>query len=768
MTVGALPWFRVYRVHLFLLLLLSTLALAQSGGVSVSRQLKNIPRAKSTTSDPEQVLYSFQGGNDGADPSGGLIFDSEGNLYGTTQWGGGGPCSGEPAPNGVYSGCGTVFKLSPNGSGGWTETVLYRFQGGTDGIQPSSGLIFDQTGNLYGTTASGGGPSSCCGTVFELSPNGNGGWTEAVLYVFGTNGGSSDGANPQGVIFDKAGNLYGTTSQGGNGVCSHDGFASCGTVFELSPKSAGGWTETIIYKFPSGDSEGYVPNPGLIFDQAGNLYGMTSLGGAGTCEGAGGCGVAFELSPSAGGSWIEMLLYSFQGGSDGDTPLAGLISDQTGNLYGTTSSGGTCAFDPIDGCGTAFKLSPNGSGGWTETILHNFQGSDGARPFDVLIFDKSGNLYSTTGNGGKGNCPLYNGCGTVFELSPTGAGAWAETLLYSFQAGNDGEGANEPTGGVIFDQAGNLYGTTQLGGGTGCGGSGCGVAFEVIKAPGATLSPASISFGNQTPGSASSPQAVTLTNTGRLPLVITLIQITGTNSSDFAQTNTCPASLPQNDSCDINVTFTPTAGGNRSAQLQATDNAPGSQQSIVLTGTGSDFSLAASPAQTTVTPGQAANYTLTVSPVNGFAQKVALSCSGAPPQSTCTISPSSVALDGTGSASASVAVVTSGPSAVLGRPAAFPPPGDSRFALWLAFSGLPGLVVLRTSLCRRRDKAVLGLLLVFVLFVVIGLPGCGGGNGSSGGTTGTPAGTYNLTVTGTFSSGPANLVHSTNFTVVVQ
>jgi len=204
-----------------------------SGGHSRRRNAEAVVQ-----NGPEQVLYAFQGGNDGAYP-GGLIFDSSGNLYGETSYGGAGMCT----QNGYPPGCGTVFELSPNGNGGWTKAILYSFQGGSDGEYPSLGLIFDQAGNLYGTTAQGGGNTSCtngCGTVFELSPNGNGGWTETLLYIFGTNGGASDGAYPEGVIFDKSGNLYGSTEGGGNWGCDHDGYSPCGTIFELTPNGSGG------------------------------------------------------------------------------------------------------------------------------------------------------------------------------------------------------------------------------------------------------------------------------------------------------------------------------------------------------------------------------------------------------------------------------------------------------------------------------------------------------------------------------------------------
>jgi uncharacterized repeat protein (TIGR03803 family) len=814
---------------------------------------------------PETVLYTFQGGSDGGNPNGNLIFDSSGNLYGVTEFGGGGSCS----TNGG-TGCGTVFELSPNGSGGWTETILYSFQGGNDGAQPSAGLIFDQVGNLYGTTLAGGSHSS--GTAFEVSPNGSGGWTESVLYSFGTNGGADDGEQPEGLVFDKSGNLYGPTLAGGNTLCDHDQAQSCGTVFELTPNGSGGWTETVIYTFPSGGAPGYAPNPGLIFDQSGNLYGTAQDGGAYDCMGSGGCGTVFEISPNGGGSWTGNLLYSFQGGSDGQFPLAGVTFDQSGNLYGTSLAGSGCnGF----GCGTVFELSPNGSGGWTKTILYTFESSssDGENPMAELIFDQGGNLYSTTSRGGGGDCFSNTGCGTVFELSPNGSGGWAETILYSFQGGADGDEANEPHSGVTFDQSGHLYGTTSAGGGTGCvNGYGCGVAFEISREPFAKLAPASMAFGNETVGITSSPQVATLTNIGNLPFNISSIQIGGANSSDFAQTNNCPSSLVANSSCTINVTFTPTAlgsdsaslvvtdtapggtqtvaltgtgasfmvtitpssvtfpgqyvgtsglnqnvqlknngpgpltigsvvaspssdfsqlsacgnslavgascsigvffdpstSGTRNGTLTITDNAPGSPQVVPLTGTGEDFSMSPTVPNQTVAPGQTASYSLTVMPEGGFKQTVQLSCSGAPTMSTCSVSPAAATLNGSTAQTVTVTVTTAGASAGLVVPGSVPP-SVSAHSLWLPLSGALGLVGFVLPMRKRRFRrrgALFGLTLLCLLAVSM-MPGCGGGTSSSGGS-GTPAGTYNLTVTGSFTSGSSTLTHVAKLDLVVQ
>ena len=326
------------------------------------------------------------------------------------------------------------------------EKVLYNFGNGTDGVAPQAGLVMDAAGNLYGTTYNGG--TYNYGTVFELTPAAGGGWTEMVLHNFNNDG--VDGAYPHaGLIFDAAGNLYGTTHSGGthNASCSND----CGTVFELTPSAGGTWTEKVLYDFYSIRTDGAFPASSLIFDGAGNLYGTTIFGGA---SGAGN-GTVFELTPAAGGTWTEQVLHSFGSGTDGAYPYAGLIFDGAGNLYGTTSGGGTAH-------GTLFELTPAGGGTWTEQVLHNFgNGTDGAEPLASLIFDGAGNLYGTTSYGGS-----YGG-GTVFRFNAQG-----EVLLYSF-SGTDGE---RPVAELILDGGGNLYGTTSGG-----GSEGEGTVFEITN-----------------------------------------------------------------------------------------------------------------------------------------------------------------------------------------------------------------------------------------------------------------------------------------------
>ena len=315
-------------------------------------------------------------------------------------------------------------------------TVLYNFGGDQNGGSGGSSLIRDAAGNLYG--AGGGGIYLCgiypCGTVYELSPAEGGGWTQTVLYNFGN---GTDESGPKGLVMDPAGNLYGVTISGG--------LYGGGVAFELSPSAGGGWTETVLYNFSSGSEFGYA-SYSLWRDAAGNLYGTMTEGG--TYDE----GMVFELSPSGGGAWTETVLWSFGNGSDGKFPESGVIMDTAGNIYGTTLQGGNYC----SACGIVYELSPSQGGNWSETVVHNFNGSDGSEPWDSLILDPAGNLYGTTGEGGA-----YSE-GTVFELSPSAGGGWIETVLHSFQFdGHDGYGSVAP---LILDTTGNLFGTTMSGG----------------------------------------------------------------------------------------------------------------------------------------------------------------------------------------------------------------------------------------------------------------------------------------------------------------
>jgi uncharacterized repeat protein (TIGR03803 family) len=370
----------------------------------------------------ETVLYSFTGPPDGEQPLDSLIVDARGNLYGTTNGGGF-----------EHACCGTVFKVTPAGA----EKVLYTFTLGADGANPeTAGVVLDKQGNLYGTTVLGG--TGCrgsgCGVVFELTAAGK----EKVLYRFRHQGyqGSANG-----LILDAGGNLYGTTASGGAG--------GWGTVFEVTPPHS----KIVLYNFTNG-ADGGNPQSGLILDAEGNLYGTTSQGGVY------GYGTVFELSATG----TETVLYSFTGGADGGFPLAGLVRDANGNLYGTTYEGGAYGFGDM-GYGTVFELSQAGK----ETVLYSFTGgADGGNPQGGLVRDKQGNLYGTTVGGGVPGCVVDMGCGVVFEVAADGT----EQSLYGFTGGADG--AN-PIAGLVLDKKGNLYGTTELG-----GASGFGTVFKVV------------------------------------------------------------------------------------------------------------------------------------------------------------------------------------------------------------------------------------------------------------------------------------------------
>ncbi len=361
-----------------------------------------------------QVLYAFTGGADGGQPYSGVTIRG-GNLFGTTHTGNQGTNWGQ------------VYELQYNGSN-YTFADLSLFDGALE-----APAVFGPNGTIYSTS-----PNNLTiyhhGYVLNVSPPAGiicfevlCEWTPTPLYGFS---GGADGSTPDfgALIFDHAGNMYGATSAGGSGN---------GVVYEMVG-SGTNWTEHAIYSF-AGSPDGAVPYSGVIFDNAGNLYGTTTAGGAS------GNGTVYELSPSGGG-WTERVLYSFTGGSDGSYPTSGLIFDAAGNLYGSTNVGGA------GGGGTVFELSPSG-GSWTYSLLHSFTGGANCGPWSSLTL-QAGNLYGAT------VCDGASSAGSVFELSPSGNN-WIYSSLYDFTGGNDGK---FPYGSVSFDATGNIYGTTLRGG----------------------------------------------------------------------------------------------------------------------------------------------------------------------------------------------------------------------------------------------------------------------------------------------------------------
>jgi uncharacterized repeat protein (TIGR03803 family) len=388
----------------------------------------------------ETVLYRFCSQRycaDGTTPAATLSLDGQGNLYGAAAGG-----------NSKFY-AGVVFQVSASGA----ESLVYDFSAINQGVAPNGALARDANGDFYGTTAGGGNDKGkCkkyygCGLVYKLS-----GGVEQVLYAFK---GASDGLEPNGgPVLDASGNIYGTTyrSVGGKGLGS-------GIVFKVSPDG----NETVLHQFGSSRGDGKKPTSGLLIDAKGNLYGTASEGGVKGQYGPGlnctdGCGVVYEISAAG----QEKILYAFKGSQSGDgaAPFASLILDKQGNLYGTTYAGGKYGF------GTIFKLTPGGQ----ETVLYNFSGIPNAgNPVGRLLMDAQGNLFGSTSYGGRFDS------GTVFELSASGK----ESVLYSFTGGADGA---YPFDGLVMDGAGDLFGTTELGGNFGASCPlGCGVVFKVGK-----------------------------------------------------------------------------------------------------------------------------------------------------------------------------------------------------------------------------------------------------------------------------------------------
>jgi uncharacterized repeat protein (TIGR03803 family) len=384
------------------------------------------------------VLHSFAGAEDGANPVAGLTLDSAGNLYGDTSAGG-------------RRGYGTIFQLARSLSG-WRFSLLYTFLGlsnrSNDGAVPYARLAFGPDGALYGTTHSGGDGEGCrqlhgCGTVFRVKPWPGqipGPWQETVLHQFGTD----DGSNPDrgDVVFDAAGNLYGTTRNGGA--------SGEGTVFDLS-RTGDSWTESVLHSF-AGAPDGSAPLCGPAFDRSGNLYGTTIAGGNGW-------GTVYRLSNSAGG-WTENILHTFQDGIDGVLPSTGIVFDREGNLYGATQTGGS------GGGGTLFELTGSSDGAWSLNAIYDFDGLNLGGAFHTLLMDNVSRFYGTTSTGGA------NQWGAVFKLTRSDDG-WTYWSLHDFTGGEDG---GTPYGDLVLDAHGNLYGTTYAG-----GGNGNGVVFQIAQ-----------------------------------------------------------------------------------------------------------------------------------------------------------------------------------------------------------------------------------------------------------------------------------------------
>jgi len=366
-----------------------------------------------------KVIHRF-GGTLAAGPASGLVADGLGNLYGVTG--------------------GAVYELSPASGGSWTFQVIARMSSRYD---LAGGLVLDSAGNLYGGTWQGG--ANSCGYVYQVSPVSGGTWNFTILHTFACTDGAGGSYT---MVLDGAGNLYGGTHNGGA--------YSEGVAFELSPGTGGTWTYTVLHEFSN--AEGNGPQTGLTFDTTGNLYGGNETG-------------IYKLTPNGDGTWTESTAYAFQN-ADGCNPLGDLSWDSAGNLYGTNQASGRYS------SGTAFMLTPSSGGGWTSSVLHSFNyknNNDGFYPSGGLIHDAAGNIYGTAQDGGgPGNS------GIVFKLTPSGTGVWTESLLHRFGA-NGSKNGTFPDYSLYMDGAGNLYGVTAAGGNPACNTpNGCGVVYELV------------------------------------------------------------------------------------------------------------------------------------------------------------------------------------------------------------------------------------------------------------------------------------------------
>lgn len=324
------------------------------------------------------VLYNFTGGTDGGEPYKGVTLDAQGNLYGTTVAGGSGSCDG---------GCGVVFKLT-NSGGGWTESVVHSFTGGSDGSGPGSPVTLDKSGNLYGTTPTGG--ANGMGVVYEIRPSGTS-WKLRVIHAF-TGGADGAGGSAGKLLADQAGNLYGTCTSGGV-----NGF---GTVYELSPNQTA-WKFATLYAFKD-QPDGGLPYGSVVVDKQGNLYGTTYYAGVYDL------GTVYKLAHK-NGAWAESALYSFKGGMDGANPISSLVADASGNFYGTTSEGGSSSC----GCGVIFKMTLTSTGRWKESVVYRFPGSpEAGQAYNGMVTDSAGNFYGATVHGGADNN------GAIYEFTP--------------------------------------------------------------------------------------------------------------------------------------------------------------------------------------------------------------------------------------------------------------------------------------------------------------------------------------------------------------
>ncbi len=698
---------------------------------------------------------AFAGDGTYAEQQGSLVFDTSGDLFGTTNGGG-------------ANSSGSVFEWATSPG---SYAVIYSF-GATanDGVDPYADLAIDSAGNLFGTTQSGGGFDY--GTVFKLSPPSTpgGDWTETPLYSFG--GYSNDAKRPQApVVIDASGNLYGVAYGGYTGIIN--GYAmcdqGCGTVFELV-KSSDGYTEKVLHYFAVSSGDGVLPQGNLVLDSTGNLYGTTEFGGA---NGGEGDGTVFEISsgsaPAVSLSASNLDFGNQQKGITSAEKSVTVTNSGTANLTlaaGAVTLSGTNSAD--------FAISTDTCSG--QTVAANATCTAGVTFTPSVATSESASLNFTDNATGSPQTVSLTGTGVLptvtvtpgsltFASQVVGTTSAAQTVMLSNtgtvaltitslstsladfpQESNCGTSLAANSDCTIYvgfkpSTTGTIAGTLTID--DNVPGSPQQVTLSGTgTAPTVTVLPSSLNFSGEMKGSTTAAKTVTLSNTSGAAVSITSIAATG----DFAEANTCGTSVAANGSCTINVTFKPTTSGARSGTLSITDNATGSPQTVALAGTGEDFSLTDTTSAQSVARGGTATFALQVVPLGGLTDTVTLACSGAPAKSVCTVIPASVTLNGTASASATVTISTTASSVTL--PLAPNPPAWPLGLFWITIASMALLPALaRLAPKRAKTRFVMLAPLAVLLFVVAFSASCG-----AGGNTGTPTGTFPLTITGTCES----------------
>jgi FG-GAP-like repeat len=575
------------------------------------------------------------------------------------------------------------------------------------------------------------------GTFQTAVPYGSGGYGAVSVAVADVNG---DG-KPDLVVVNSCANINGSCAENNSGD---------GSVGVLLGHGDGTFQAALL-----GDSGGFQPAYTAVGDMNGDGKPDAIVA---QCYGPGfGClpGEVGVLLGNEDGTFQTAVIYNALGDYPNSVAIADLNGD--GKLDVVLADTGTGDHD--DNPGAATVLLGNGDGTLQPGVIYPLGPTDysGGYASSVAVADVNGDGKLDLVVGGEPGANVFLG---------NGDGIFQTVVTFS-------SGGLNPASVALADVNGD--GLTDILVTNECGITDCpyagSVAVLINTGTTAVLSPANLTFAPQAPGTSSSPQTVTLTNIATAALTLSGITFSGADATGFSQTNNCPSALAQNASCQIKVTFIPTAGGGQTASLRVSDSAHGSPQTVALSGTGQDFSLGITPGSTTVTPGQAGNYTMTVTPVSGFSQKVALTCSGAPAQSTCMVSPSSVTLNGTSNATASVGVVTSGTTAGLKYPGGDSPSG--LLALCLAPFSFGLVVLTKAGGVRGRTRLLRILVLVCMFAVGAGISSCGGGGGNSGGGgggggSGTPPGSYVLSLTGSYTSGGVTLTHTVKTTLVVQ